>query len=131
MTSSWFFLSTLNYDARSATHQITMHGQPHIRFTNTFQKGNEHCRNFSCPSNRYTIVHLLDISKQGDLPSNRHRKCKLGEIQKVFLMLNIRRSTNSSASHLTLHRRESASITKFVWPYLIKNTACVKYKDQA
>ena len=22
MTSSWFFLSTLNYDARSATHQI-------------------------------------------------------------------------------------------------------------
>ena len=24
MTSSWFFLSTLNYDARSATHQITV-----------------------------------------------------------------------------------------------------------
>ena len=23
MTSSWFFLSTLNYDARSATHQIS------------------------------------------------------------------------------------------------------------
>ena len=22
MTSSWFFLSTLNYDARSTTHQI-------------------------------------------------------------------------------------------------------------
>ena len=24
MTSSWFFLSTLNYDARSATHQILL-----------------------------------------------------------------------------------------------------------
>ena len=25
MTSSWFFLSTLNYDARSTTHQIYRH----------------------------------------------------------------------------------------------------------
>jgi hypothetical protein len=34
VTSSCFFLSTLNYDARSTAHQtITMHGQPHIRFT--------------------------------------------------------------------------------------------------
>ena len=24
MTSSWFFLSTLNYDARSTTHQICL-----------------------------------------------------------------------------------------------------------
>jgi len=29
VTSSWFFLSTLNYDARSTTQHITMHGQPH------------------------------------------------------------------------------------------------------
>ena len=26
MTSSWFFLSTLNYDARSTTHQISFRG---------------------------------------------------------------------------------------------------------
>ena len=36
MTSSWFFLSTLNYDARSATHQITMHGQPQSDFIVVF-----------------------------------------------------------------------------------------------
>ena len=28
MTSSWFFLSTLNYDARSTTHQISRNPVP-------------------------------------------------------------------------------------------------------
>ena len=34
MTSSWFFLSTLNYDARSTTHQISKFSLP-IVFTYT------------------------------------------------------------------------------------------------
>jgi len=34
VTSSWFFLSTLNYDARSTTHQINkmMHGPINIKW---------------------------------------------------------------------------------------------------
>ena len=39
MTSSWFFLSTLNYDARSTTHQIylktTLPGQTHADSCNS------------------------------------------------------------------------------------------------
>ena len=30
MTSSWFFLSTLNYDARSTTHQKDILGYVHV-----------------------------------------------------------------------------------------------------
>ena len=35
MTSSWFFLSTLNYDARSATHQIQKCAINHVENVRT------------------------------------------------------------------------------------------------
>jgi len=44
VTSSWFFLSTLNYDARSTTHQIyTNHVRAHV-VMNAFSKTGEVCK---------------------------------------------------------------------------------------
>ena len=48
MTSSWFFLSTLNYDARSTTHQINilkLQGTRGSRLTANWYSG-EHCAAF-------------------------------------------------------------------------------------
>ena len=65
MTSSWFFLSTLNYDARSATHQIHM---VYISSNNdrhpvprTFTPLHYTCRHFASSHLNFTQKHFTKL----------------------------------------------------------------------
>jgi len=52
VTSSWFFLSTLNYDARSTTHQI----YKTMKSAKMKNRGNMHCLEESFQQNCECII---------------------------------------------------------------------------